>query len=74
MQKKTLNAILTNLFLLLLNFPVKATEVPRIINFTKQQYKAHNQNWSLVQGEDQCIYVGNSKGLLVFDGIHWSRS
>lgn len=49
-----------------------ATEVPRITNFTRQQYQAHNQNWSLAQGKDFSIFVGNSKGLLVFDGVHWT--
>lgn len=60
------------LFFLILVFPATATEVPRIINFTKQQYQAHNQNWSLAQGKDARVFSGNSKGLLIFDGAHWT--
>lgn len=59
-------------FLLLPAFPAIATEVPRITNFAKHQYQGHNQNWCLAQGTDLRVYIGNSKGLLVFDGAHWS--
>lgn len=72
MKKKALTSYRVLFFLLFQSFLAKATEVPRIISFTKQQYQAHNQNWSLAQGPDHCIFVGNSKGLLVFDGIHWT--
>ena len=71
MSKQILTSFLLLLFFFWLGSSVLATEVPRIINFTKQQYQAHNQNWSLSQDQHHCIFVGNSKGLLVFDGIHW---
>lgn len=45
--------------------------VPRVSNFSVREYKAGNQNWSITQDKEGCIYVGNNKGVLEFDGIHW---
>lgn len=44
---------------------------PYIQNYTKFQYKAGNQNWSIAQAKDGTIYCANSSGLLVYDGAHW---
>ncbi|WP_128545599.1 triple tyrosine motif-containing protein [Larkinella soli] len=45
---------------------------PYIRNFTKQNYQAYNQNWSLSQDTSTgFIYAANSKGLLEFDGTRW---
>ena len=44
---------------------------PRAINYTVADYQAGNQNWAISQGPDGKIYVGNNKGLLVFDGTHF---
>jgi DNA-binding CsgD family transcriptional regulator len=46
---------------------------PYIQHFTKKEYKAGNKNWSITQDEDGFIYVGNSNGLLQFDGSRWTR-
>lgn len=43
-----------------------------VINFTWQQYGAQRQNWSLSQHpQTGFLYVGNSKGLLEYDGAIW---
>ncbi|NJN27509.1 MAG: hypothetical protein HC819_16810 [Cyclobacteriaceae bacterium] len=47
--------------------------IPFIQHFTKRDYKAGNQNWSMTQDEDGLLYVGNSNGLLQFDGLRWNR-
>ncbi|WP_276497376.1 triple tyrosine motif-containing protein [Pontibacter litorisediminis] len=44
---------------------------PYVQNYSKQQYKAGNQNWSVTRGADGVMYYGNSAGLLAFDGNNW---
>ncbi|MCB0578975.1 MAG: hypothetical protein KDD10_06655 [Phaeodactylibacter sp.] len=60
-------------FVLSALFPVPGypAEVPRVAHFTKQQYNAQNQNWSICQGPDKRMYFGNSGGLLMYDGANW---
>lgn len=48
---------------------VKEIGLPHITNFTSKQYKAHNQNWCIVQDSLGLIYIGNNAGLLIFDGL-----
>ncbi len=45
--------------------------VPYIHNYTKKEYKAGTQNWSISQDEKGFMYFGNNEGLLVFDGSSW---
>lgn len=54
-------------------FPLLANgmEVPKVIHFTKEQYQAQNQNWSIAQGPGRRMFFGNSSGLLMYDGAHW---
>ena len=47
-------------------------ELPPVINFDQNQYKAGNQNWMISQGSDKNIYVANSRGLLEFTGSEWN--
>jgi len=42
-----------------------------IINFNKQDYKAANQNWSLVVGANKYLFAANNEGLLSYDGTRW---
>lgn len=51
--------------------PLFGQEIPPVQFFTPQDYKADDQNWSISQGEDKIIYVGNNKGLLEFNGARW---
>ncbi|MFD1770509.1 helix-turn-helix and ligand-binding sensor domain-containing protein [Sphingobacterium suaedae] len=44
---------------------------PFVQNYTKSQYKAGNQNWSIAQGKDGIIYAANNNGLITFDGAYW---
>ncbi|PRD56382.1 helix-turn-helix and ligand-binding sensor domain-containing protein [Sphingobacterium gobiense] len=44
---------------------------PYVQNYTKSQYKAGNQNWSVDQGPDGVIYAANGDGIIVFDGAYW---
>lgn len=44
---------------------------PIVTQFTKKEYNASNQNWSVGQGKDGIMYFGNNQGLLQFDGSRW---
>ncbi len=63
----------TLLLLLLAGSPIFlfAREAPRVINFSKAQYQAQNQNWMIGQGSDWRMYFANSAGLMQFDGTKW---
>ncbi|MBR8535604.1 hypothetical protein KDU71_08545 [Carboxylicivirga sediminis] len=45
---------------------------PRISSFTKHDYNAENQNWSVCSSEIGAVYFANSMGLLRFDGENWN--
>lgn len=47
------------------------TGLPHLVNYTSRHYKAHDQNWCIVQDSLGLIYIGNNIGLLVFDGIEF---
>jgi len=40
-------------------------------NFTKPEYGAASQNWSVCSGQDGFMYFANNSGLLEFDGVSW---
>ncbi len=42
-----------------------------MLNFTKDQYQAYNQNWTITQSPDLAMLFGNSAGLLEFNGSNW---
>jgi signal transduction histidine kinase/ligand-binding sensor domain-containing protein len=42
-------------------------------NFNREEYKAHFQNWSILQAKDGRIYSGNHVGLLVYNGKDWQK-
>jgi len=65
-----LKVTVTFVFLFLCLFG-HAQELPPVINFDQNQYKAGNQNWMISQGQNKNIYVANNSGLLQFDGEHW---
>ncbi len=45
---------------------------PWVQQYTKFNYNAGNQNWSLATDSMGIIYVGNGDGLLQFDGQSWN--
>ena len=44
---------------------------PVVIQFSKKDYNASNQNWSVGQDKNGILYFGNNQGLLEFDGSLW---
>lgn len=57
--------------LLCITGSAKVPYIPKIINYSVNDYNAGNQNWAVAQGPKGRIYVGNNRGLLVFDGTQW---
>lgn len=45
---------------------------PYIKNYSKQEYQAASQNWSVTQDANGYLYFANNIGLLEFDGITWT--
>jgi hypothetical protein len=45
---------------------------PVVINLTKSDYRADNQNWSVAESQEGNMFFANNKGLLEFDGISWN--
>tara|TARA_B100000809_G_scaffold77865_2_gene75718 strand:+ start:7218 stop:10025 length:2808 start_codon:yes stop_codon:yes gene_type:complete len=50
---------------------IESQEIPPIQNYTPEMYNAENQNWSISQDSDKCVYIANNRGLLQFDGAKW---
>ncbi len=44
---------------------------PSIKNFTKKEYNAGQQNWSILQDNRGIMYFANNSGVLEYDGTHW---
>ncbi len=65
--------ILTITLFTMLFFPVllAAQEVPKVVNFTKNDYRAQNQNWQITQSPDNEMFFGNGEGLMSYDGAFW---
>jgi DNA-binding CsgD family transcriptional regulator len=58
--------------LLLLACRLSAQEfLPIVTQFSKNDYFASNQNWSVGQSNDGTMYFGNNQGLLQYDGSMW---
>ncbi len=55
----------------LISGQIKSKGIPFIKNYTKNDYGASTQNWSIIQDKRGLIYFGNNGGLLEFDGINW---
>jgi ligand-binding sensor domain-containing protein/DNA-binding CsgD family transcriptional regulator len=67
--------ILAGLSLFLFISPLRAeiqrTGTPFIRNFTKSDYNASTQNWSVAQDMRGFMYFANNDGLLKYDGVQW---
>lgn len=45
--------------------------VPFITNYLNQNYKAHNQNWGILEDNRGIRYFANGDGVLIYDGSSW---
>lgn len=44
---------------------------PFLTNWSPKDYDAHSQNWAIIQDSRGIMYIGNSSGVLEFDGVSW---
>ena len=58
-------------YFLFINWNSYSQELPPILNFSPEIYKAGNQNWKIDQSKDLMIYSANNDGLLEFNGSEW---
>ncbi|HPJ47236.1 MAG TPA: PAS domain-containing protein, partial [Tenuifilaceae bacterium] len=71
--KVTLLLPLTFVFLLLspkITF-CNETGYPLVTNYNSVIYKAHPQNWGIIQDDRGFMYFANGDGVLVYDGNSW---
>ncbi len=47
--------------------------LPFVRNYTSEEYKAHEQNFDIVQDKRGIMYFANFAGILEFDGINWHK-
>ena len=45
--------------------------LPFITHYSAEDYRAHVQNWCFVQDTNGIMYMGNTSGVLQFDGSEW---
>ncbi len=59
--------------LLTITFLLNAQEQgkPFIKNYLAEDYKAHVQNWAIIQDNRGVMYFGNTDGILEYDGVSW---
>ena len=65
------HSLIAFILLTLFQSHITHTQAQHIVNFTKKDYNASSQNWSVDFDQDGNIYFGNSTSLLQFDGIWW---
>lgn len=59
-------------FLFLTLFSGFSQELPPIIKYETDVYKAGNQNWMIGQDANKYMYAANHSGLLEFNGSEWT--
>ena len=47
--------------------------IPFIKNYLPKEYKAGEQNWSIVQDERGIMYFANNEAVLEYDGLNWNK-
>ncbi len=52
-------------------FADKFETIPIVTNYTKNDYRAANQNWNIAQDSKGRLYFANNDGLLRYDGSSW---
>ena len=47
--------------------------MPKVVNYTRAEYKGGIQSWAILQDVYNRLYVANNEGLLVYDGANWQK-
>ena len=64
--------VLCNLVIKAQNFSV-SRGMPFVRNYSPEEYKAHEKNFAITQGQGGLMYFANFAGTLQFDGTHWNK-
>lgn len=56
----------------LVSAQIKEIGLPFINSYSREDYNAGTQNWSITQDGDGLMYFGNNIGVLQFDGTNWN--
>lgn len=66
------------LFFLFLSFCLKGQEnnqklhfSPKVTHFSRLDFNANEQFYSMIEGKDGILYFGNNDGVLIYDGERW---
>ncbi len=59
------------LLLSTVSFSLQAQISHLVTHYSRNDYAAGNQNWSIDIDKQGFLYAGNNNGLLVFDGVQW---
>lgn len=72
LPKIQITRYLVFIFYFYLSFSIRSQPFnPVIDNYSKKNYHAASQNWSIAQDQQGFVYAGNNNGLLQFDGNSW---
>ena len=69
-----MRASVLKILFLFLTFQLHSQElIPFVENFTKSEYNGDNQNWNIVQGNDNAMYFANNHYFLRYNGVKWEK-
>lgn len=63
----------TEVFLPLLGIAQHNLGMPKVVNYSRAEYKGGIQSWAITQDAYNRLYVANNEGLLVYDGTTWQK-
>ena len=73
-MKALVKILFVNLILISFGYAqINKTGLPLIENYTNKVYKAHQQNWAIVQDSNGIMYFGNTLGVLLYNGEFWKK-
>lgn len=70
--KFTITALVFVYNISVLSVETFSEDLPPILKYLPQEYKAGNQNWKIGQDKDNLMYFANNEGLLEFNGAEWT--
>lgn len=50
---------------------LNSQEIPAIVTFDRNEYQGGNKNWGFAEDDEGNLYVANTKGILIYNGLAW---
>jgi serine phosphatase RsbU (regulator of sigma subunit)/ligand-binding sensor domain-containing protein len=73
MMKRNLVLALLIIIYLPIHAQINKKGIPLINNYAPNDYNASEQNWAICEDNRGVVYVGNTDGVLEFDGSNWKK-